>query len=215
MVNRSEWAAPTSISPKKDTTVRLIPDFRELNEGSRGNLILSQNTMVNKQRKNQACWKESSSNATHLLHPRIETTEKIPRDGQLLQLQVDRRKQVLTPLTQATSERKSHMWTMERILSNEVLLTYPDFIQPFDIHTNACNHAAWFHYITNGRPIASYTCKHKSSTNSIHHNTHREREISLPLWKHQRISETSSLVNRWPFILTRRTCITTTSTSIV
>ena len=115
MVNRSEWAAPTSISPKKDTTVRLIPDFRELNKGSRGNLILSQNTMVNKQRKNQACWKESSSNATHLLHPRIETTEKIPRDGQLLQLQVDRREQVLTPLTQATSERKSHMWTMERI----------------------------------------------------------------------------------------------------
>ena len=31
-VNRSEWAAPTFIIPKKDKTERFITDFRKLNK---------------------------------------------------------------------------------------------------------------------------------------------------------------------------------------
>ena len=31
-VNRSEWAAPSFVIPKKDGIVRFISDFRELNE---------------------------------------------------------------------------------------------------------------------------------------------------------------------------------------
>ena len=31
-VNRSQWGAPTFLIPKKDSTVRFISDFRELNK---------------------------------------------------------------------------------------------------------------------------------------------------------------------------------------
>ena len=79
-----------------------------------------------------------------------------------------RRSEVLAPLTELTSEKKPFTWTekcdkafqtMKRILSKEVLLTYPDFNQPFDIHTDASDVQLGAVISQKGKPIAFYTRK--------------------------------------------------------
>ena len=79
-----------------------------------------------------------------------------------------RRSEVLAPLTALTSEKKPFKWddqcqkafdTMKRILSKEVLLTYPDFNKPFDIHTDASDVQLGAVISQNEKPIAFYTRK--------------------------------------------------------
>ena len=79
-----------------------------------------------------------------------------------------RRSEVLAPLTELTSEKRPYKWTdkcdkafqtMKRILSKEVLLTYPDFNRPFDIHTDASDVQLSSVISQNGRPIAFYSRK--------------------------------------------------------
>ena len=60
-----------------------------------------------------------------------------------------RRSGVLAPLTALTSKTVPWKWTdveqtafdtIIRIISRDVLLSYPDFNIPFEIHTDASNH---------------------------------------------------------------------------
>ena len=78
------------------------------------------------------------------------------------------RSEVLAPLSVLTSEKTPFKWTeqcdkafqtMKRILSKEVLLTYPDFSLPFDIHTDASDVQIGAVISQNGHPIAFYTRK--------------------------------------------------------
>jgi RNase H-like domain found in reverse transcriptase len=57
-----------------------------------------------------------------------------------------RRSNALDPLTYLVSRKRKWEWkedqqkafeTIEQIISKETLLTYPDFNQPLDIHTDA------------------------------------------------------------------------------
>ena len=79
-----------------------------------------------------------------------------------------RRSEVLAPLTALTSEKTPFKWTdqcdkafntMKRILSKETLLMYPDFNQPFDIHTDASDVQLGAVISQQGKPIAFYTRK--------------------------------------------------------
>ena len=59
-----------------------------------------------------------------------------------------RRSDILTPLTALVSKNAKWQWThveqksfdtMKQIISQEALLSYPDFSKPFVIHTDASN----------------------------------------------------------------------------
>ena len=79
-----------------------------------------------------------------------------------------RRSEVLAPLTALTSDKKPWKWTelhtkafntIKQILSKEVLLSYPDFNQPFDIHTDASDVQLGAVISQKGQPIAFYSRK--------------------------------------------------------
>ncbi len=79
-----------------------------------------------------------------------------------------RRSDVLAPLTKLCSTKATFVWneeqqiafdTMKKILSREVLLAYPDFSQPFEIHTDASHTQLGAVISQAGRPIAFYSRK--------------------------------------------------------
>jgi hypothetical protein len=75
------------------------------------------------------------------------------------------RSPLLAPLTALTSETPPYKWTDEhqknvdaikRVIGREVLLAYPDFNAPFQIHTDACKTQIGAVASQNGKPIAFY-----------------------------------------------------------
>ena len=75
-----------------------------------------------------------------------------------------RRSDTLAPLTALTSKEAKWRWTeveqkafdtMKKIVSRETLLAYPDFSEPFEIHTDASHTKLGAVISQNGKPIAS------------------------------------------------------------
>ena len=79
-----------------------------------------------------------------------------------------RQSEVLAPLATLTSSKKKFLWTekcqkafdtIKQILSKEILLTYPNFNLPFEIHTDASDVQLGAVISQNGHPIAFYSRK--------------------------------------------------------
>ena len=79
-----------------------------------------------------------------------------------------RRSHVLAPLTDLTSTKAKFKWTdvhqqafeqIKKIISREVLLTYPNFSEPFHIHTDASDFQLGGVIAQQGKPIAFYSRK--------------------------------------------------------
>ena len=80
----------------------------------------------------------------------------------------ERHADVLATLTALTSETAKWQWTdveqhafnkMKHIMSCKILLAYPDFNKPFQIHTDASKTQLGAVISQNGRPIAFYSRK--------------------------------------------------------
>ena len=78
------------------------------------------------------------------------------------------RSHILAPLTALTSAKVKWKWTedhqlafdeMKRVMTRETLLAYPNFKQPFHIHTDASLLQLGVCISQNGKPIAFYSQK--------------------------------------------------------
>ena len=94
-----------------------------------------------------------------------------------------KRSEVLSPLTSMTSKEAKWNWTNEcqmafdiikKIVSREVLLSYPDFSDTFEIHTDASKYQLGAVISQKGRPIAFYSRKLNSA--QVNYTT-TEREL--------------------------------------
>ena len=79
-----------------------------------------------------------------------------------------RRSELMTPLTRLTSKIATWNWTeveqkafndIKTVISQETLLTYPDFDNIFDVHTDASEKQLGAVLSQNGKPIAFYSRK--------------------------------------------------------
>ena len=79
-----------------------------------------------------------------------------------------RRSHVLTPLAALTSKTVKWKWTekeqvafdtAKKIIAREVMLAYPNFSKPFQIHTDASHYQLGAVTSQNGKPIAFYSQK--------------------------------------------------------
>ena len=83
-----------------------------------------------------------------------------------------KRSELLAPLTALTSknvkydckdEHQKHFEAIKRVIGREVLLGYPDFNAPFEIHTDASKLQLGAVISQKGKPIAFYSRKMNSS----------------------------------------------------
>ena len=79
-----------------------------------------------------------------------------------------RRSHVLAPLASLTSNKTKWSWgpqqevafqTAKKIIAREVMLAYPDFSKPFEIHTDASHYQLGAVISQKGKPIAFYSRK--------------------------------------------------------
>ncbi len=77
-----------------------------------------------------------------------------------------RRSEILAPLTKLCSKNNKFVWTEEQtnafdkikqIICEETLLAYPDFTQPFEIHTDASKIQLGSVIAQKDKPIAFYS----------------------------------------------------------
>ena len=92
------------------------------------------------------------------------------------------RSSILAPLSRLTSKQVPWQWTdkeqkafdnMKKIIGKEVLLSYPNFNQPFEIHTDASHTQLGSVISQNNKPIAFYSRK-LSETQQRYTTTERE-----------------------------------------
>ncbi len=79
-----------------------------------------------------------------------------------------RRSHILAPLAALTSKKAKWKWGPEhaeafehtkKVVTREVMLAYPDFSKPFEIHTDASHFQLGAVISQNGKPIAFYSRK--------------------------------------------------------
>jgi hypothetical protein len=79
-----------------------------------------------------------------------------------------RRSHILAPLASLTSKNTKWNWgpnqqvafdTAKKVIAREVMLAYPDFSQPFEIHTDASHYQLGAVISQKGKPIAFYSRK--------------------------------------------------------
>ena len=80
----------------------------------------------------------------------------------------------LTPLTKLKRNAKSTWLSIKEVMAQDVLLAYPDFNLPFDIHTDASDFQLGAVISQNGKPIALYS--HRLSISQRNYMT-TEREL--------------------------------------
>ena len=94
-----------------------------------------------------------------------------------------KRSELLAPLTALTSKNVKYEWTDEHqkcfedikcVIGREVLLGYPDFNAPFEIHTDASKLQLGAVISQKGKPIASYSRKMNSAQQNY---TTTEKEL--------------------------------------
>ena len=79
-----------------------------------------------------------------------------------------KRSELLAPITSLTSTESKWDWTdkhkksfntIKNVISRKILLSYPDFIKPFDIHTDTSELQLGIVISQNKKPIVSYSRK--------------------------------------------------------
>jgi RNase H-like domain found in reverse transcriptase len=75
---------------------------------------------------------------------------------------------LLAPLTHLVSKTEPFNWTkvhkeaydeIKRVISNETLLSFPDFNKPFHVYTDTSNYQLGSIIMQENKPLAYYSCK--------------------------------------------------------